>query len=305
MYLCLIIKHLSIMKATKNLFLIAILCCFFSCSGGDDLPGSSQPSLGEQIESLEKALCYDGKFVEREFKDLTANNNSFKAVVRQKDYVFSSDGTGSVTSYVLTTQTHKGFTSTEEDFTWSISRTLPLSLKIKIDEMESFSLEEVYVDSEKLSSKSTDWVKEIIISDSWEAKDIQSYSIEHLYPWIRKDETESYTFLTPTILTVRTKNGIARFIRSYKGYSTLGFPQSQKTIYDDKGVQLGFGYIAENIYFRVAPIDHIFYDVSFRENTLDFKTKENNITQYNFYIGHVSEDQELRVIDNLKNYNVE
>ena len=305
------------MKKLWYMVLTVALSCMTGCSsGGDEMPEQKPPventpseeqkpskeeEIKKEIEGLKKDLCFGGKFVERVFKDFSAHNNSFKAVTKQKDYHFYKEGKGTVMTYVLTTDTDKGFTFSEEDFTWSVSSTVPLSLKITVEGTESFAMEEVSVTDSTLSSKNTDWNKELVLADDLKVEDIESYSVEHLHGWVEKRNGEPYVYITPTILTVKTKDGVMRFIRNRRGYDTLGFAQG----YYRNTTTGESGYFDENIYFRTPSDAPIFYWVELNKDELDFKTNDYKSTQYNFPVGYVSEEQVLTLMDNKKEYEID
>lgn len=305
------------MKKLWYIVLAVTLSCMTGCGGGgDEIPEQEPPventpseeqkpskeeETKKEIEKLKKDLCFGGKFVERTFKDLSAHNNSFKAVTKQKDYCFYEDGKGAVVTYVLTTDTDKGFTSSEESFTWSVSSTIPLSLKITVEGTESFAMEEASVTDSTLSSKNADWSKELILAGELKAEDIESYSVEHLHGWVEKRNGEPYVYITPTILTVQTKKGVMRFIRNRRGYDTLGFAQG----YYSNTTTGESGYFAENIYFRTPSDAPIFYWIELNKDGLDFETHDYKSTQYNFCVGHVSLEQELVLIENKKEYDID
>lgn len=287
------------MKKINFIFLLSIIIL----AGCGKEEGLSDNSSEKQAETLKKELCFGGKFVERELKEMIAHNQNIKAVVKQKDYVFNPDGKGTLTTYTIN-QTFEGYKSTEEPFTWSISDTAPFSLKIRVGQMGTFSLDEAVVNDEFLSFKNGDWNKELIASKNLAEDDIVSYSVEYLHGWTERRNLEMYVFITPSILTVNTKEGKMRFIRNRYGYNSIGFPYGTFEKKGNEYVLIPSDYKA-NIYFQVNPTSPIFYDKTVNPNEMEFKTIENGSTKYNFHIGHINQDHSLSFIDNNKDHQID
>lgn len=312
--------HIYMKKIISFILLLGVLC-LAGCSSGkeeseeifnevekpseDEKPSQEEIEaelFKKQVQALKDSLCFNGKFVERQFKELSAHSNNLKAVVKQKDYTFTSDGKGKLKTYTLTNSGLEDYTESEADIEWSVSNTPPLSLKIKTGEIESFSLEEVKVDNGVLSFKNGDWPKELIVSDTLSSDDVISYSVEHLYGWTENRGEDVIINITPTILTVKTKNGVMRFIRGRFSYNTIGFPQGKWEEREGSYVK-DSGFFEQDIYFSVAPSTSIFYDVYRTEKSLDFRTENSSgYLEYNFKVGHITEDHTLTMFDNNKDY---
>lgn len=113
-----------------------------------------------------------------------------------------------------------------------------------------------------------------------------------------------FVYMTPTILTVNTKSGTMRFIRSRFGYNAIGFPHGEFEKVGGKYVLIPGDYEAE-IYFHVNPSNRIFYNTGKSLNKLGFKTITDKYMEYNFPIGHIAEDHSLSFIENGKTYILE
>lgn len=279
------------------------LFCLAGCSKGEEDPTQDEQKYKEQVETMRDSICFNGKFVEREFENAVFQSQNLKVVTKQKDYTFTADGKGKLTTYFIN-ETAEGHKISEENFTWSFSNTPPLSLKIKIGQLESFVLEEVSVDKEKLSFKSGDWAKELIVTNELSEKDIISYSVENLHGWNKKQDMQMFVYTTPAILTVNTKSGTMRFIRGRFGYNAIGFPHG---LLEKNGGEYTLcpGDYEADIYFCVISTSPIFYDVDRSSEKLGFKISTNSHVEYNFPIGHIAEDHSLTFLDNGKTYTLE
>ena len=193
------------MKKIMSFILLLGVLCLAGCSKEEE-----SNSLKEQSEALKAALCFNGKFVEREFENVSFNDYNGKSVSKQKDYTFTPDGKGRLTTYFIN-QTAMGYTTTEDELTWSISEEPPLQLNIRVGGMETFILNNVSINEEMLSSSSVNWDKELIATKDLSAEDVLSYSVDNLYIWQKRKDIQMFVYTAPCLLTVKTKNGIMRF----------------------------------------------------------------------------------------------
>lgn len=291
-----------------TLILLFPLFLFSACGETDDLPMDREEnnevqeenSVVEDLKKIKSELCFGGKFVERKYEDFSSMNHAYSAVIKQKDYIFKTDGTGLVKTFVLNTTTDKGYTEQSNQFTWTLSETKPFTLKLKEENMASYALEEVKVMDGVLSFKNGDWQQEIDLYEGFCKNDIINYSVDELQAW-HKYDGESRVWITPTILTVKTKKGIMRFIRSHKGYASLGYMQPS---YSKDGGP--WQYFDSQIYFRVYSKLNNFYDIIIDNDKSSFEENYyNNTKMYYFHVGNISSKFELSIIDNGKEYNVE
>lgn len=288
------------MKTLWNFILLMAVLCLAGCKEEEE----EVNSFKEQAEALKEALCFNGKYVEREFENTLFKEHHGKAVSKQKDYTFTPDGRGKLTTYFIN-QTAVGYTTSEQELTWSVSDEPPLQLKIRIGDMETFVLSDVSVNKDFLTSSSTDWNKELIAPKNLSAEDILSYSVEDLYMWQERRDLQMFVFTVPCVLTVKTKDGTMRFIRDFYGKNASGFPHG---FFDKVGSEyvLSPGDYEADIYFRVNPSSPIFYEIDRRQEKLDFKTTTTNgSVRYNFPVGRISEDHSLTFIDSKKDYQLD
>lgn len=309
------------MKIMK-FFILAAIVCLVGCGGGsDDLPELNNPEtekpskddeelkkkeeIKKQVTELKKALCYDGMFVEREFKESTSNGYESIIVVKQKNYTFTSDGKGKVITYIPNSNIDRGYNLSKSDIEWSIAEELPLSLKVKTGSSSSFTLENVSVADNVLKAKDTEWLKEIKLKEGLKNSDVKSYSVENMNSWHKKvNESESRVYFTPSILSVNTEKGTARFIMRSADYGSVGYlqPTWEKV---EHFVSVGKGFFDCNIYFYVLTNDTPVFDVIISKDERAFAMKSGTATGYNFYIGNITSEFVLETIDNNKSYNVE
>ena len=282
------------MKKIMSFILLLGVLCLAGCSKEEET------SFKEQTESLKEALCFNGKFVEREFENVSFNNYHGKSVSKQKEYTFTLDGKGMLTTYFIN-QTAIGYTKTQDNLTWSISEEPPVQIKIRINDMETFVLSGVSVNEETLSSSSIDWSKELIARKDLTSEDIVSYSVDNLYMWQQRKDVQMFVYTAPCLLTVKTKDGTMRFIREHHGSNASGFPHGGFEKYGSEYVLIPADYEAD-IYFRVNPSSPIFYEIDRKQEKLDFNTATNGTVRYNFPVGHISESHELSFIDSKKDY---
>lgn len=249
---------------------------------------NNQPS-GEELLAAERqalidSLTFGGKYVSRIWKDYTYKNSIYSCVDVQKEYFFYENGKGLLVTYFMD-DTDRGFMEIEDSITWSISETKPFALKITERESATISLEEVTVTKNELSSKTGNWLKEVVPWNGFCKDDVISYSVNELSMWKGYSSyREPLVWTTPTTLTVKTVRGTMRFVRSHCSNCIVGYRQP----YNREGND--FIPIDCDIYLSVCEDQPSFYDIILEQTPLAFVDKDSwtsTSVSYNFKVGSI------------------
>lgn len=179
----------------------------------EDITENDNEEQGQTLDITEK-LCDGFRFIDRKYEEKsTPLFGVYKTVPIQKEYLFSEDGNGSLTTYVAE-NTPRGYSQEITDFTWSSTNKKPVTLKISLADGESLKLENVEIGNEELSFTSGLWTKEIMVKNAWSRPYVERYTVDFSY----YDSTESQPpylvclNLSPARLTVTTSIGKVTFI---------------------------------------------------------------------------------------------
>lgn len=302
----------------KKLYAFLLMGAFcFSCSETPDDPTCDIPDKDEEQNQEENPdekpeetyiditnkLCDGSRFIDREYEEYSSPLlGVYKAVPKQKEYSFSKDGNGSVTTYIAE-NTPRGYTQDVTAFTWSATNQKPVELRISLADGETVKLENVSIEENLLSFTGDTWCKELSVTSVWESQEIISYSVDFFaYPTTASVPPYMIALeLSPACLTVTTEEGQATFITSIYGInpSVTGMP-----CYSTDGFSLT--YYGNNIYAcvdtKTAQYPYSFFEIITETEDMPF-SKDGKMY---FYIGKFDrKTKQFSLIESNKTYQPE
>lgn len=284
----------------KLLLLLLLLPFFVACSSNSDDPTETPPTETEEKIDITNDLCDGSRFIKREFKDYNSPlTGPYKAVMTQREYVFSKDGTGKLTTYVAES-TPRGYVQSVSGLTWSATDKEPVSLNVSIDGGENFTLKDVEFTENRLESDDEDWSREMTIKEALSKEYIKSYSID--MEWSKGQASMPPYMIclnvSPARLNVNTTKGSVTYITSLYGYKTVEIAMS---CYSENWGPLKYmdGYI-----YACVDVKNAYYPFSFCEIVRE--TEEKPFTEDGkmyFYLGKFDKETEnFTMIEKNKEY---
>lgn len=283
----------------KYLYISLLLTMMAGCSS--DSP-EKENSNEEQVQETDitELLCGEFRFIDRKYEEKsTPSLGVYKTVPSQKEYLFSEDGKGELTTY-LAENTPRGYSKDVTEFTWSATNKEPVTLNISLSDGEKITLENVKVEESELSYYSGSWSKELTVKNMWSSSYVGEYSADFSF-YTSTESQPPYlqcVVFSPASLTVSTSEGKVTFITSAYGVnpSTISLPAYSKdggplTYYDC--------YIYACIDTQNAYYPYSFFDIVTETEEKPFSE---NGKMY-FYLGEFDgEKEQLYLIESNKKY---
>lgn len=287
----------------KKQFAFILIASIMAGCSSDAPEGNDDKTEQPQTVDITESLCDGSRFVERTYEEKnTPYLGVYKTVPSQKEYLFSEDGKGELTTY-LAENTPRGYSQDVTEFTWSATNKEPVTLNISLSDGEKIKLENVKVEESELSYSSGSWSKELTVKNMWSSSYVEEYSADFSY-YTSTESQPPYLqciVFSPARLNVSTSAGKVTFITSAYGVnpSTISLPAYSKnggplTYYDC--------YIYACIDTQSAYYPYSFFDIVTETKEKPFSE---NGKMY-FYLGEFDgEKEQLHLIESNKKYTPE
>ena len=291
----------------KLLTLLFFMPLFMACSSTPDDPTEDptgqNPEDKEETVDITNDLCDGSRFIKREFKDYsTPLSGPYKAVMTQREYSFSNDGTGKLVTYVAES-TPRGYTQSTTSFSWSATDKKPVSLKVSVEDGESFTLTDVEIAEGKLTSEDEDLSKEMTIDKVLEKSDVKSYSVD--MAWSKSTASMPPYMIclevSPVRLNVKTDDGNVTYITREYGYQAV---EIAMPCYQENWGPMEYW---DSYIYACVDTESAYYPYSFCDIVAEKEEKPfSEDGKMYFYIGSFSKDtQSFSMIEKNKEYELE
>lgn len=283
----------------KQFAFILIASIMAGCSS--DAPEVNDDKTEQpQTVDITESLCDGSRFIERTYEEKsTPYLGVYKTVPSQKEYLFSEDGKGELTTY-LSENTPRGYSQDVTVFTWFATNKEPVTLNISLSDGEKIKLENVKVEESELSYSSGSWSKELTVKNMWSSSYVEEYSADFSF-YTSEGAQPPYLkciIFSPAKLSVTTSEGEVTFITS--SYGVNPFSVSLPAYSKDGGPLTYY----DSYIYACVDTEESYYPYSFFQIVAEIEEKpfSENGKMY-FYLGKFDGiKKELDLIESNKKY---
>lgn len=283
----------------KQFTFILIISILAGCSSEDPIVNKEEIEHPQTVD-ITASLCDGSRFIEREYEEKsTPMLGVYKTIPMQKEYSFSKEGKGTLTTYIAES-TPRGYSQDITDFTWSATNKKPVTLNISLADGERIKLEDVNIQENELSYSSGTWYKELSVEKVWNSSDVEEYSADFSY-YTSEGSQPPYLkciVFSPARLSVTTSEGEVTFITSSYGVTPFTVPLPA---YSKDGGPLTY---YDSYIYACVDTEESYYPYSFFQIVAEIEEKpfSENGKMY-FYLGKFDGiKKELDLIESNKKY---